>query len=125
MIVHKTLWWGTCGVATDIERIWQRCRRGRRFIRFNFGKVDKFLSDRWRERNILIIINDDDLRRRGKDLSIINISIRQGIISHLGPVGIIIGSEVRTIRDICVVKRKRGWLPIKLHSRNISTDVRI
>ncbi len=50
------------------------------------------MLDTRRERNIIAVINDDDVRRWGKGLHIINISVCQGFINNLqGVVSGIVG----------------------------------
>ena len=71
MIICKALWVGllACGVASILR--WgggrPRCREIRKIcVRFDLRKVFESLLDTRRERNIIVVINDDDFRRWGK-----------------------------------------------------------
>ena len=80
------------GVATNRRlRSWGlKCREiPRGGGRFDLRKVGKSLLDTGRERNIVVVVNDDDFRRWGKGLSIIDIGVCQCVVSHLGPIKII------------------------------------
>ena len=57
-------------------------------VRFDLRKVGKSLFDTGRKRNVVVVVNDDDFRRWRKGLSIVDISICQGFVSHLGPIKI-------------------------------------
>jgi hypothetical protein len=68
MIIRKVLWLGSLvwGVATNRRfRSWGlKCREiPRGGVRFDLWKVGESLLDTWRERNIVVVVNDDDFRR--------------------------------------------------------------
>jgi hypothetical protein len=94
MIIHKALWLGSLawGVATN-RRFRSRGLKCREILRggvgFDLREVGESLFDTWRERNIVVVVNDDDLRRWRKGLSIVDIIIGQCFVSHLGPIKII------------------------------------